>query len=93
MDINELKKLIKKNTSVLVLDNGEPSFVLLGYETYKSLTAEKAGEKEVKITQPANGSTVFHERESEILERLNREILALKNQIEMEEKGLVSPQE
>jgi hypothetical protein len=92
MDINELKKLIKKNTSVLVMDNGEPSFVLLGYDMYKSLISEKGGEKEVKITQSASGPgmTPYQEKEAEILERLNREILALKNQIEQEERGLIS---
>ena len=117
MDINELKKLIKNSTSVLVLDNGEPSFVVLDYKTYKDIAAERGEEKEIKInpvrslaraqgtspedlgeatsngiTQPVERSSFngynIHEKESEILERLNKEILALKNQIEMEEKGL-----
>src|SRR3989344_3139638 len=94
MDIKELKKLIKDSTAVLVLDNGEPSFVLIGYGMYKDLISNKTGEKEVKITQASNGSTPnshsFHERETEILDRLNKEILALKSQIEVEEKGLSS---
>ena len=118
MDINELKNLIKSSTAVLVLDSGEPSFVLIGYDAYKNLVADKKSneEKEIKInpvrsspsTGPldrvsagetsneinqshngaVNSSRHFHEKESEILERLNKEILALKNQIEMEEKGL-----
>ena len=95
MDINELKKLIKNSTAVLVLDDGEPSFVVLDYKTYKDIAAERGEEKEIKITQPVersgfNGYNI-HEKESEILERLNKEILALKNQIEMEEKGLTNP--
>lgn len=93
MDINELKKLIQNSTSVLVLDNGEPLFVILGYKTYKDMTVEKAGEREIKINQGGNGSGshFIHERETEILENLNKEILALKAQIEMEEKGLTNP--
>ena len=88
MDINELKKLIKNSTSVLVLDNGEPSFVVMGYKTYKDIALENKGEKEVKI-QVGNGAGYSgHEQETEILERLNKEILALKAQIEMEEKGI-----
>ncbi len=82
MDISELKKLIKNSTSVLILENGEPSFVVMGYKTYKEIAAEKTGEKEIKIH---NNS---HEQETEILDRLNREIMALKAQIEMEEKGI-----
>ena len=94
MDINELKKLIKDSTSVLVLDNGEPSFVIMGYEAYKNMAVSVNTEKEVVIKHPtSNGSTSsngrsFHEKETEILERLNKEILALKSQIEAEEKGL-----
>ncbi len=94
MDIKELKKLIKDSTAVLVLDNGEPSFVLIGYSMYKDLISNKTEEKEIKITQASNGYALnnhsFHERESEILDRLNKEILALKSQIEVEEKGLSS---
>ena len=91
MNIDDLKKLIKNSSSVLVLDDGKPSFVILGYEIYKTLAAEKGEEKEVKI-QTGNGEALkinIHERETDILERLNKEILALKNQIESEEKGLI----
>jgi hypothetical protein len=91
MDIGELKKLIKNSTSVLVLDNGEPSFVLLGYDAYKNLV-EKGGEKEVKISQPASAPLVparpNNDREIEILDKLNREIMSLRNQIELEEKSM-----
>jgi len=95
MNIDEIKKLIKNSTSVLVLDNGEPSFMIMGYKTYKDIALEGRGEKEIKI-QVGNGpignnSSYGHEQESEILERLNKEILALKAQIEAEEKGLNSP--
>ncbi len=95
MDIKEIKNLINTSTAVLILDNGEPSFVILGYSMYKDLASNKAGEKEVKITPLHNGAVVNsangynqHEKETEILERLNKEILALKTQIEMEERSL-----
>jgi hypothetical protein len=97
MDIKELKNLIKKSTAVLVLDDGDPSMVILEYKAYQELVSEKE-EKDVKINynnamETANGG--FHSigngvrhKESELLDRLNREILALKNQIEIEEKGV-----
>ena len=96
MQIEEIKQIIKGSTAVLVLDNGEPSFVILGYKMYKDLVADKVGEKEIKINQaqfPKENSYNGYspkERETEILERLNKEILAIKNQIEMEERGLSS---
>ena len=96
MDINELKKLIKNSVAVLVLDSGQPSFVVMDYKMYKDLVSDRIGEKEVKITREQyvnNGFNGYghssHERDIEVLERLNKEILALKNQIESEEKELV----
>ena len=100
MQVDELKKLIKNSTAVLVLDNGDPSMVILDYKLYKDLVAEKEQEKDVKInhdhTSVGNGSTAdrsgngFNPHDAELLDKLNREILALKNQIEMEEKGMNS---
>lgn len=108
MNINELKKLLRNSTSVLVLDNGEPSFVVMGYQTYKDLSASRAEEKEIPVRNNDNSSRYSYagqayperirhddgvsaqynrDRETEILERLNKEILALKSQIEMEERG------
>lgn len=95
MDINDLKKLIKNSTAVLVLDNGEPSFVVLDYKAYRDMANERVGEKEIKINHSSESASLngynFREKESEILERLNKEILALRNQIEMEERGMTNP--
>lgn len=100
MDTNELKKLLKGSTAVLILDNGEPTFVVLGYDSYKNLLSDQ--EKEVKINHPAttgiesvfnkeaSSAGVFQhrigEKEAELLEKINKEILSLKNEIEKEEK-------
>lgn len=115
MNIDEIKKLIKNSTAVLVLDDGQPSFVVLGYEAYKKLGADRNNEeKEIKINSVDHNRSVYSnngfdhrfshgrmsgematnrnqtvpEKESEILERLNKEILALKQQIEAEEKEM-----
>ncbi len=99
MDIKELKNLVKKSTAVLVLDDGDPSMVILDYKSYSDLVSDKE-EKDVKINHNNAGDAVgggFHsigngvrQKESELLEKLNREILALKNQIEIEERGVVN---
>ena len=100
MDTNELKKLLKGSTAVLILDNGEPSFVVLGYDSYQKLLTDQ--EKEIKINHrlPENETEQegdspalkrfqhrISEKESELLEKINKEILALKNEIDKEEKG------
>ena len=99
MNIDELKKLVKHSTAVLVLDNGEPSFAILSYEMYKDLVlGSKEKEKEIKINHAvANGIDHSEDRiapakpalpdnELEILERINKDILALKSEIEKEER-------
>ena len=92
MNIEELKKLVKNSTAVLVLDNGEPSFVILKYDTYKELVLAEPV-KEVKIKNGLNRDEVKPaspqggpDAELEVLERINKDILALKEEIEKEEK-------
>ena len=107
--------MLKNSTSVLILDNGEPSFVILGYDSYKTLLSDQ--EKEVKINRSSfevgsqrvkqlspkdsrngistgsnmgtgEGSFQHHisAREAELIEKINKEISSLKNEIEKEEK-------
>lgn len=99
MDIRELKQLLKNSSSVLVLDNGEPAYVILDYGVYRNLTGDK--EKEIRINYPAvpemgNGSfeggivppavqASLSPQEMEAIERLNKEIQALKEQIEADQ--------
>lgn len=95
MDIRELKKLLKNSTSVLILDNGEPAFVVVDYTVYKNAVLEKdAQADEVRIhTAPAPETEhPMEARDSEILDRLNRDILALKNQIEAQERAELEAQ-
>ena len=90
MDIKELKKLIKNSTAVVVLENGEPSFVIMDYQAYKSIGQEEQ-KREVKITSQLINTQVrlsSKEGELEILDRINKEILAIKDEIEKEEKSL-----
>ena len=80
MQINELKKMLKKSTAVLILENGEPSIVVVDYKTYKELLGDEG--------DVAPAGPVHQTAEVELLERINKDILALKEQIEEEEKGL-----
>jgi len=80
MDIKEIKNLVKSSKAVLVMENNEPSMVVMDYSTYQSLTnRDQAAKIEIKHPQ---------QTELEILERINKEILALKDEIEREEKNL-----
>ncbi len=84
MEINELKKMLKKSTAVLILEDGDPSIVVVDYKTYKELLGDVEGNP---LQTPVAGGIVAP-GEIELLERINKDILALKEQIEEEEKGL-----
>ena len=87
MQINELKKMLKKSTAVLILENGEPSIVVVDHKTYKDLLGEEgdSGSKESSLPTPLAPAQTG---ELELLERINKDILALKEQIEEEEKAM-----
>ena len=102
MDIRELKALLKNSTSVLILDDGEPAYVVLDYQVYRNLIQSKDQEKEIRVKTPSNhdapnfitgevqefppSRAPLSAQETEALERLNREIQTLKEQIEQDEK-------
>ena len=101
MNTDELKKLLKNSTTVLILENGEPSLVILGYDTYKDLiliSGRSGAEVEVPLRRDANGTSAqdksskafqnrIIEKESELLDKINKQILSLKDEIENEEKS------
>ena len=106
MKVEELKKLMNKSTAVLIMDNGDPSFVAISYEAYKDLVLKSDIGHEVKVnhnlpdvseksTIKAESDTLkndqeqvrpMNESELEMLDRINKEILALKEEIQKEEK-------
>lgn len=75
MDFNRLKELAKKLGGILVLNGNEPEFIILSYDQYK------------KIDNAANGEENSGGNEEETIEKLNREILALKEEIRQKESA------
>ena len=91
MEINELKKMLKRSTAVLILENGDPSIVVVDYKTYKEMMEEDKGNQPSFPTPPGSSSHIATgpaTGELELLERINKDILALKEQIEEDEKAL-----
>jgi len=86
--------MLKKSTAVLILENGEPSIVVVDYNTYKGLLGDEGDTDELRPVPPmrtgqdGRSDLPAGRQEMELLERINKDILALKEQIEDEEKGL-----
>ncbi len=72
-----MKKLAKKLGGVLVLDGNEPEFVILPYDQY---------EKENGIPDDS-GENAKGPEEEKTIEKLNQEILALKEEIRQKESA------
>ncbi len=86
MDFNRLKELVKKLGGILVLDGNEPEFVVLPYENYEKM---EAGENvpiahDGNVTAEAAASTT---EDQTMVDRLNQEILALKEEIRQKESA------
>ena len=88
MDIRELRKILKSSGSVLVLENNEPDFIILDYDFYKRSLEETKVDKVPDTAGLISVGQAASAKEAEIMERLNKEILTLKQQIETEEREI-----
>jgi len=102
MHFSKLKELVRKLGGVLVLDGDEPEFVILPYDKYENMeqgeevpfsTARNglAGSRQVGLTQSNDGRGInadpLVEEDQEAVERLNQEIIALKEEIRLKEEA------
>lgn len=79
MDFNQLKKLVKKLGGILVLDGNEPEFVILPYDQYE----KESGASD----NPREGTREGGEDKEKTIDKLNEEILALKEEIRQKESA------
>lgn len=84
----EIRDILRSLPAVAVVEDGRPAYVILAYEAWQQVHQDKP----VKITNnrpghfgPSGEKSVVDSQEAQILERLNKEILSLRNQIQMQE--------
>lgn len=82
MDFNQLKELAKKLGGILVMNGKTPDFVILPFEKYQKMEAEN----------PTNSANISEEEEA-MVERLNKEIQALKEEIRLKEEAELAQEE
>jgi hypothetical protein len=79
MNIDELKNLAKKMGGVVIINNNIPEFVILSYENYRKIEGDK--------NHPIEKTQIGRQgEEAQLIERLNKEILALKEEIKQREE-------
>ena len=90
MDFLKLKQLVRKLGGLLVLDGDEPAFVVLSYDKYQKM--DLGEEIPVSSRNGFNGldETIvngFSNSEEVTVEKLNQEILVLKEEIRQKEEA------
>ena len=79
MKFDQLKEIAKKLGGVLVLNGDEPEFVILSYDQYEKQSDTLNSSTENPEEQEQN--------EEKTIEKLNQEILALKEEIRQKESA------
>jgi hypothetical protein len=82
MNFDQLKKLVKKLGGILVLNGNEPEFVILSFDQYQKTDGAVSDEREVFEGPDFEGPD-----DEKTIEKLNREILALKEEIRQKESA------
>jgi hypothetical protein len=78
VDFEKLKDIAKKLGGVLVMEGNEPELVILPYEKFVTLDTGDSAEHNSKLEGD-------NKEEAKLIEVLNNEILALKEEIQQKE--------
>ncbi len=78
-DLQKLKDLSKRIGGILVMDGNNPEFVILSYESFMKSESESNSQ----VAQPQQMG--ISEEEQQMIESLNKEIEALKEEIRQKE--------
>ena len=78
MDFLKLKEIAKRLGGILVMEGNEPEFVILSYNKYEEMEGTPAPIEYPMGTAPGSG-------EENLIDQLNHEISALKEEIRQKE--------
>lgn len=91
---DEIREILRSIPAVLVVEDGRPAYVITQYDAWRSMAS---GER-VRVHNGRPGHLGTHSaqrtvepQEAQVLERLNKEILSLREQIQMQEDAVTAP--
>lgn len=76
----ELKNLVSSLGTLVIVENNQPRFIVMTYDKFSSVIHKSVD----------NSSNFDKDSNEEIVDRLNEEILALKEQVAEKEKDLIT---
>lgn len=86
MNFEELRKILSISSSVIIVENGKPEFIVVKYDEYRKMSDRESAEGYFGSMEPI--SKKLTEKEAEIVDRINKDILALKQEIADQEKEI-----
>ena len=78
MDFSKLKEIAKRLGGILVMQGNDPEFVVMSYDRFNAL---EEGAQSIPVSQ-------IHPEEEQMIDALNKEILALKEEIRQKESSV-----
>ncbi len=87
----ELKNLILQFGTLVIVENNQPKFVILSYEKFKGVihkSIDNLPNFDKYNSERINIPEYQEQADEEAMDRLNREILALKEQVAEKEKEI-----
>lgn len=95
MDFSEIKKLVGKLGSVAIFEQEGSCFVVLSYDKFKSLTENADEETRVKVNLNQANRSLFQNglSDQDSLEKLNKDIEILKEEIKRKELSELESEE
>jgi hypothetical protein len=88
----ELKNLVARFGTLILIENNRPKFVVMSYDAVKGMVIHKSvdnsGNFDKYNNETPSVSNNSIQRDEEIIDRLNREISALKDQVAEREREL-----
>ncbi|HXV26936.1 MAG TPA: hypothetical protein VD862_02865 [Candidatus Paceibacterota bacterium] len=87
----EIKELLRTVSAAVIVEDGRPSYIVTAYETWRQMA--QGSDIRVNNGRPghlAGPSPAYarQDQETAVLERLNKEILSLRQQIQMQEDSV-----
>jgi hypothetical protein len=88
MDIKQIRTLLREGSQVVLIEEGQPPLIVRELRTEEPATEIQITSRWPKGRSISEGpSAAPREPQDQILERLNKEILALRDQITQDEAG------
>ena len=92
---DEIREILRSIPAVLVVEDGRPAYVITEYDAWRALAQGQpvrvSNSRPGHLSPRPSSESPGDSQETQVLERLNKEILSLRDQIQMQEESATDP--